>query len=396
MAHPGLTTAASVKYRLGEPTAVAPWAAALAPTLAQRVGDDHLGKLATRLLLSSRAPSTYNNYGGKLEKFLKYCGRQALDPLQVTSEDVVRYVAWLGERGTISAYSMQPYLSAINLFLGDFGLEGVAKGPLVSKAVEGLKASQSLVSPALPTRHPIPAPAMYSILRAAEQLLSLPHSLATLSLARACLATVVTYIFFSRPGVGAKVSTSALVVAHPEQPDLCQLVFTPVGAKGKSRVPLGRLAPLCIPARAHAAPEHAQVPGVNIAKLLLTFIQRRQQEFGSEAPPSAFWALPGERHTSWTSATQDGWLQEALLHVGLEPPPGQAWSGHSPRKGAASAANAIGVTIAKIAYYGGWAPSSTTLPRDYIDPTMPATPAALFFFGWLLAPASLSGMSSSS
>jgi hypothetical protein len=52
------------------------------------------------------------------------------------------YVAWLGPLGIIKASSMQPYLSAVNNFFKDHGLEAIAIGGLVAKVRKGLVASQ--------------------------------------------------------------------------------------------------------------------------------------------------------------------------------------------------------------------------------------------------------------
>eukprot|EP00873_Tetraselmis_striata_P018383 jgi/Tetstr1/438647/TSEL_027198.t1 len=50
------------------------------------------------------------------------------------------------------------------------------------------------------------------------------------------------------------------------------------------------------------------------------------------------------------------------------------------RKGAASAANAIGVPLSHIRYQGGWATNSDVV-LDYIDPNVLPSPGAWFFFG---------------
>eukprot|EP00873_Tetraselmis_striata_P033137 jgi/Tetstr1/453401/TSEL_040383.t1 len=50
------------------------------------------------------------------------------------------------------------------------------------------------------------------------------------------------------------------------------------------------------------------------------------------------------------------------------------------RKGAASAANAIGVPLSHIRYQGGWATNSDVV-LDYIDPNDLPSPGAWFFFG---------------
>eukprot|EP00873_Tetraselmis_striata_P020102 jgi/Tetstr1/440366/TSEL_028701.t1 len=50
------------------------------------------------------------------------------------------------------------------------------------------------------------------------------------------------------------------------------------------------------------------------------------------------------------------------------------------RKGAASAANAIGVPLSHIRHQGGWATNSDVV-LDYIDPNVLPSPGAWFFFG---------------
>ncbi len=85
--------------------------------------------------------------------------------------DIARYLAWLGERGTIAADNLQPYWSAINRFLQDHARPPVAPGPLVAGVRKGLANSQEDTAP-LPDRVPLPAPVAYAILELAEQLLS--------------------------------------------------------------------------------------------------------------------------------------------------------------------------------------------------------------------------------
>eukprot|EP00873_Tetraselmis_striata_P013727 jgi/Tetstr1/433991/TSEL_023165.t1 len=54
--------------------------------------------------------------------------------------------------------------------------------------------------------------------------------------------------------------------------------------------------------------------------------------------------------------------------------------GKTLRKGAASAANAIGAPLSHIRYQGGWATNSDVV-LDYIDPNVLPSPGAWFFFG---------------
>jgi hypothetical protein len=62
---------------------------------------------------------------------------------------------------------------------------------------------------------------------------------------------------------------------------------------------------------------------------------------------------------------------------------GFGWTSHNLRKGATSAANAIGVHLTDIRYVGGWSTSSTVLEAKYIDFAMLPTPANRIFFGYL-------------
>ena len=95
-------------------------------------------------------------------------------------------------------------------------------------------------------------------------------------------------------------------------------------------------------------------------------------------------ALPGEKRRTFAASAIDGWLRETLTHLDVQPPPGELWSGHSLRKGAASGATAVGVALVQVCHMGGWSIQSKAV-HDYIDPTCPASAAARRFFGWLRA-----------
>ena len=59
-------------------------------------------------------------------------------PLEVTPVEIARYIACLGERGTVAAGILQPYLSAINRFLSDHARAPMALGPMISSSRKGL------------------------------------------------------------------------------------------------------------------------------------------------------------------------------------------------------------------------------------------------------------------
>eukprot|EP00873_Tetraselmis_striata_P032878 jgi/Tetstr1/453142/TSEL_040163.t1 len=72
--------------------------------------------------------------------------------------------------------------------------------------------------------------------------------------------------------------------------------------------------------------------------------------------------------------------EKAVRLIGAAPPAGTSWTSHTLRKGAASAANAIGTPLSHIRYHGGWATNSDVV-SDYIDPNVLPSPGAWFFFG---------------
>jgi hypothetical protein len=111
--------------------------------------------------------------------------------------DIVRYDAWLGQRGNVAAISLATYFSAIYMFLQ--ALPAVAVGSLSIGVREGLTNCQRNTAP-LPQRLPLPAPIVLTILEMGERLLRsswTPHD-PDIAFLRAIVATVTSYVFFNR------------------------------------------------------------------------------------------------------------------------------------------------------------------------------------------------------
>ena len=83
-------------------------------------------------------------------------------------------------------------------------------------------------------------------------------------------------------------------------------------------------------------------------------------------------------------------MKEILDHLDISAPDGESWSGHSLRKGAATGAHSIEVSIPKICWMGGWSIQSGVV-HDYIDPSCPSSAAAAVFYGWLRAGGAVGG-----
>jgi hypothetical protein len=100
---------------------------------------------------------------------------------------------------------------------------------------------------------------------------------------------------------------------------------------------------------------------------------------------SSRWSLsPEEDLERWSADTLTVWLQAAYTAAHHQPPTGFSGTSHSLRKGAASAANAIGARFTDFRNAGGWSTNSTVLESKYIDFTMQPSEEVLLFFGFLL------------
>eukprot|EP00873_Tetraselmis_striata_P028151 jgi/Tetstr1/448415/TSEL_035685.t1 len=121
-------------------------------------GSDELGQRTLDLLSSSLSAQTLKSYAGRLSQFAEFChNSQNISPLEATTATVVRYVAWIGERGHIAAKSLQPYLSAINTFFELHNLVPIAKDSLhLTSARRGLMLRQRRLD-AAPLRVPLTA-----------------------------------------------------------------------------------------------------------------------------------------------------------------------------------------------------------------------------------------------
>eukprot|EP00873_Tetraselmis_striata_P040919 jgi/Tetstr1/461183/TSEL_006320.t1 len=331
-------------------------------------GSDELGQRTLDLLSSSLSAQTLKSYAGRLSQFAEFChDSENISPLEATTATVVRYVAWIGERGHIAAKSLQPYLSAINTFFELHNLVPIAKDSLhLTSARRGLMLRQRRLD-AAPLRVPLPADVAYRFVSKAELIVSAPYPESHLDY-RALLASVVNFLFFARglTGVSCRVQD-----VHVDTYNITLQVYREKGRAGR-RGP-DDLRVLLLPVSEHP----------RVARLLRYFIDNVQSAplvtVGLAA--SNFWAVNvAEQSKPWTAATMSDWLSTAVNLVNAAPLAGTSWTSHSLRKGAASAANAIGAPLSHIRYQGGWATNSDVV-LDYIDPNVLPSPGAWFFFG---------------
>jgi hypothetical protein len=139
------------------------------PNMTIILGSDALGPTILALLSAAWAPSTTSTYVSTIRLYFDFCEEHQLAPLDATPAHMARYVAWLGQLGTIKASSLQPYMSAVNGFFKDHGLEAVALGDLVASVRKGLAVSHAAIDDA-PVRVHIPYSIVVKVLRMAQAL----------------------------------------------------------------------------------------------------------------------------------------------------------------------------------------------------------------------------------
>jgi hypothetical protein len=137
--------------------------------------------------------------------------------LPVNPATMSRFVAWLGNLGTIKASNHQPYMSAVNNFYMDHGRESVALGDLVARVRRGLVVSHATITPTL-IRVLLPSAVVYGALTRAYELRTVLQLITTDGVPRtkieplqACIATIVLFVFFG----GVEQELSALTVTSP-------------------------------------------------------------------------------------------------------------------------------------------------------------------------------------
>eukprot|EP00873_Tetraselmis_striata_P018622 jgi/Tetstr1/438886/TSEL_027394.t1 len=278
-------------YVIDEPAAIAPWAASLRSRLHDAFGSDELGQRTLDLLSNSLSAQTLKSYAGRLSQFAEFChDSENISPLEATTATVVRYVAWIGERGHIAAKSLQPYLSAINTFFELHNLGPIAKDSLhLTSARRGLMLRQRRLD-AAPLRVPLPADVAFRFVSKAELIVSAPYPESHLDY-RALLTSVVNFLFFARglTGVSCRVQD-----VHVDTYNVTLQIYREKGRAGR-RGP-DDLRVLLLPVSEHP----------RVARLLHHFIDNIQSvplvTVGLAA--SNFWAVNvAEQSKPWTAAT---------------------------------------------------------------------------------------------
>ena len=348
------------------------WRRTLSDAVLRDVPDGTAGKdRAREILAAGRRPSTWNAYTGKFATFVHFCcdvqraaGVPELCPLPAHPTTVVLYLGWLQEQDRVHHGSLQQYLTAINQAHVDVGFDKPAVGHHVALAKKGFGELEAELLGALEQRGGLPA---WVVLRALHLGLETDDP----ELLRATTAVVVSFCFFARGDTCTLAVPGRLVVDE-------RGIHFSEDAKNLERM---RPETLSIP-----WPATQELRARSPHALLGRFLHWRATVWKSPPPAGAsIWLLPGEQLLGSAPATLGKWLDSITAHLGIEPPPGVKWTGHSLRGGAATAALALGVSLPVLCRWGLW--RSITVIMRYLDPLVKPDAAALLFFAHLLASA---------
>jgi hypothetical protein len=332
-------------------------------------------------MLRSLADGTRSTYSSPQNQYISFCSAHSLVALPGSTVTVLRFLNSVknrknkqGDGPAVQASSLQPYLSGINKLHVDAGLEPPALGSALVDYRKGMGREQQETAPEGSNdrlRIYLPATLVVKMRELAKHMctpkiehLARPRAKAAAEQFRSLVYSVFNFCLFARSDTGVKLLGSDIW-----QTEL-GLHVTLRSLKGKKHT--GHIKPLLFPNDAVPGLRHLVTAFVQLQKLLGT-----PQEHN-------LWRFPWEKRGTWPASLGDDWLQQALQLVGgPEPPVGCKWTAHSTRKGATTAAAAIGVVDTVYCYVGDWSIKSSAR-LDYIDPTARPTAEMLEFFGWLL------------
>jgi hypothetical protein len=116
-----------------------------------------------------------------------------------------------------------------------------------------------------------------------------------------------------------------------------------------------------------------------VYQLLLDWVRMCQ------APGQAsLWAVPDRQHDTFTLTCINRWFQVSCDILGLRPPQGEKWVGHSHRSGGDTAALSIDASLPAMARFGVWDHMGSL--QVYLDVSVGPSADALLFFEHLLKP----------
>lgn len=304
-----------------------------------------------KLLLAGRRANTWLGYASKVKRWQDFCEQAGVPAFPARPEHILCYLGHLQAEGLVKASSLQPYLSALNSWHADMGLQKPAVGHAVTMLRRGYGEVQAEDDDeAVRSRRPIPAFVMRAIL-------TLGHRTTSSVVRRAATASVLCYAFMLR-------ADSCVRLRHRHVTVTDRGVTLQIQVKTRGRD---------VSTTVHR-------PGIDEVYHLIKSWIRECWASGA----TSLWALPSRPQDQFSSPCVGQWFQACCDILALRPPQGEKWVGHSHRSGGATGALSIDVSLPAIARFGVWDHIASV--HAYLDASVGPSADALLFFEHLLKP----------
>ena len=325
------------------------------------------------LVAGALAPSTINTYTSRWTQFERFCAQRKLRCLPAKPETVALFITSLFARGSVKPDSVGPYISAINTAHRDVQAAQPANSPLVAHVRAGWR-RRVCGDPGVQRdrRLPLPAAVALRALRAGLEIFA--RRMPALEKARLLRPFVFVPLAFATL---LRASSAVPLARDSVVPGDTEFVVRPRAIKG------GQLK--------STLPSPKRLPKVHVRDLYLLLAHWRCVQNAAfaatrvteplRAAAGSQWQLPGEALAN-ASALATQWVQLVCEHLAAKPPLGGKYTSHSLRKGGASAAYAVGVSLRDLCDLGDWAPGSPVPMKHYVDLSVVACAAARYFFSF--------------
>ena len=335
--------------------------------LGKRLGGTPGALSASRLLAGRRADSTVKARESKWRSWLAFCREESRCPLPASESDVLAYIGYLNLKRTLKAQPLSGYLSEINVRHLENGLQPPARSELVKMAKDAFRAMDPRERPA---RCVVGSEWMQDILLLGQAALRrrVPQDIDWVRV-RDCALAVFTFLTFSRGTMSASARTAAIEITRSELSWRIESNHPGRKMKGRDSVTIRR----------HR--RHVPFSCYHPLDLLAAWRLHRRGYAGH-----AFWALSETDACGGFSHTFVTQRMRALVQLLLVERHSALLASHGFRRGAASAAIAIGVPDAVIAHHADWKIGGHTLRSVYWGPPVSFSVSSFIFFGDLLSP----------
>lgn len=316
-----------------------------------------------RDLTLGQSSSSRSTIISKFKKFWRYTATIGIHPLPVQEERLLPYIRWLRDGQEISVLSAPQYLSAVYSVARWFGVTVDKTCPqLITQLMHTWKVA-AVDTTARVQAVPFPSKLLFLI---KGTFTVSPLRDLDINKLRILVLFWFSFIFFSRADSAFGVYRADVAINQNF------ITFTEARFKRKRTE---QLKTRVRTANCTACPTFLQA----FQHYLLLRDSKWHEQMSSSL---LLWQLPGEAEPK-AGVLRSSLRMATSFWPALVPP--QLYSGHSLRRGAASAVLAVGVPLERICWWGGWSFSSASV-FEYLDFAVEASVEDNLMFSWMVRP----------